>query len=313
MRKLGILLILFLYFCAKPVGPSEINPIDSNGLEALFFGTDTTFEMITWNIEQFPKAHSITVNYAAQILYQLSPEVAALQEIGSGSYFNMLVDTLNGLDTANTWLGYRAAGASYNINLAYIIKRSALDTVTVPVSIFQDEWSAFPRAPYVLSLTYHGNAIVIIDNHFKCCGDGTLDYGNWGDEEYRRLRAVELLQDYISETYAAANVIVVGDMNDEITDAQSNNVFWDFIDDPENYKFADMSIAEDNTQRQWSYPSWPSHLDHILITNELFDEFDRPASEIRTIRIDDYIEGGWGTYNSKISDHRPVGLKLSFQ
>ncbi len=313
MKKLGIFILLLFYYCAKTVGPSgEIIP-NSNGLEALFFGTDTTFEMLTWNIEQFPKAFGTTVNYVAEVLYELSPEVVALQEISSGSYFYMLVDTLNGLDTMNTWLGYRATDASYDMNLAFIVKESALDSVESPFGIYQDEWSAFPRSPYVLQVTYRGNPIVIIDNHLKCCGDGTLDYGNWGDEEYRRLRANELLQEYINENYSEANVIVVGDMNDEITDAQSNNVFWDFIDDPVNYEFTDMSIAEDNTHRQWSFPSWPSHLDHILITNELFDEFGAVQSEIRTIRIDDYIEGGWGTYNSKISDHRPVGLKLYFQ
>ena len=26
----------------------------------------------------------------------------------------------------------------------------------------------------------------------------------------------------------------------------------------------------------WSYPTWPSHLDHILISDEVFDEFENP-------------------------------------
>ncbi|SVD40514.1 uncharacterized protein METZ01_LOCUS393368, partial [marine metagenome] len=57
-------------------------------------------------------------------------------------------------------------------------------------------------------------------------------------------------------------------------------------------------------------PTWPSHLDHILITNELFDELDN--SDIQTIKIDEYLDGGWNEYDQNISDHRPVALKLDF-
>ena len=54
------------------------------------------------------------------------------------------------------------------------------------------------------------------------------------------------------------------------------------LDDFENYLFTDMDIAQGNSNG-WSYPSWPSHLDHILITNELFD--NNPYVEV--IRIDE--------------------------
>jgi hypothetical protein len=82
-----------------------------------------------------------------------------------------------------------------------------------------------------------------------------------------------------------------------------------FLDDPSNYKFTDMDIAE-GSSANWSYPSWPSHLDHIMITNELFDVFEKPGSEVLTIKIDDYLQGGWSEYDQYVSDHRPVGLKL---
>jgi len=72
-----------------------------------------------------------------------------------------------------------------------------------------------------------------------------------------------------------------------------------------------MDIAQ-GPSTNWSYPGWPSHLDHILITNELFDEFALADSNINTILIDSFMEGLWNEYDNYISDHRPVGLKLAF-
>jgi hypothetical protein len=82
-----------------------------------------------------------------------------------------------------------------------------------------------------------------------------------------------------------------------------------FIDDSENYLFADYEIAT-GTSANWSFPNWPSHLDHLLITNELFSEFENEDSEVKTIKIDDYLSG-WSEYDQNISDHRPVALKLN--
>ena len=67
-----------------------------------------------------------------------------------------------------------------------------------------------------------------------------------------------------------------------------------------------MEIAQ-GSNSDWSYPNWPSHLDHILITNELFDMFDY----IETIRIDHFMDGGFNEYDQYVSDHRPVALKIS--
>ena len=103
---------------------------------------------------------------------------------------------------------------------------------------------------------------------------------------------------------------MLGDLNDELSDVPSNNVFQNLIDDFTNYLFTDYDIALGNSIN-WSYPSWPSHLDHIAITNELFDEYALSDSSIETIRIDDYLTGGWTEFDENVTDHRPVGLKLS--
>ena len=44
----------------------------------------------------------------------------------------------------------------------------------------------------------------------------------------------------------------------------------------------------------------------------MFDEFDNGNSDIQTIKIDEYLDGGWSEYDQNVSDHRPVALKLLF-
>tara|TARA_B100000315_G_scaffold218843_1_gene220398 strand:- start:25365 stop:25961 length:597 start_codon:yes stop_codon:yes gene_type:complete len=126
-----------------------------------------------------------------------------------------------------------------------------------------------------------------------------------------KLRLYPLLKEYIDTNFPNNNVIVLGDLNDILTDDSENNVFQMIINDTENYLFADMEIAEGSSS-EWSYPWWPSHIDHILITNELFDEFENNSSEVQTIKIDEYMDGGFDEYYENISDHRPVAMKLEF-
>ena len=280
----------------------EISVFVREGFQSLDFGTDQTMEVVTWNIEHFPKNLSLTVEYTVQIMRGLNADIYALQEIESNSYFEDVISTLNIDDPENTWDGYRATSAYYSINLAYIYKSNQLQIDDI-YEIYQDDWYAFPRSPLVMELSFNGNDLIVINNHLKAGGDS--------DDEARRLEACQKLDTYISENWPNIEVLLVGDLNDDITEPENSNVFWSFINEPLEYDFTDMEIAEGSSV-YWSYPSWPSHLDHILITNELFDEFSLEDSDIQVLRIDELLDGGWSEYDNNVSDHRPVGLKLDF-
>lgn len=281
------------------------------GFQSLNFGTDQTFEVITWNIEHFPKNLDVTLEYAVQIIRGLNADIYALQEIESSSYFEDLIETLNNEDNENSWEGYRATTASYYINLAYIYKTNIIEISDIYEIYSNDYNREFPRHPLVMEMQWNETAVYIINNHLKAGGDGDLDLGDIWDEETRRYDACNLLDEYISQNLPDENVIVLGDLNDELTDLQENNVFITFLNETDEYDFTDMEIAE-GPEVYWSYPSWPSHLDHILITNELFDEFILEDSDIQVLRIDELLDGGWSEYDNNVSDHRPVGLKLAY-
>ncbi|MEC8458161.1 MAG: endonuclease/exonuclease/phosphatase family protein [Bacteroidota bacterium] len=272
------------------------------GLNDLSFGTDSTFDVITWNVEWFPKNGLNTVDSVNKIIRALDADIIGLQEIDDTSLCRQMINDIPGYELFmdDDWFG----------GLAYVYNSN---TVTVH-SIYKiydtaPYWNTFPRSPLVIELTHNGEHYIVINNHYKCCGDGILDMGNTSDEEYRRYQANTLLKQYITSNFDTNNVLVIGDLNDLINEPSANNVFDMFINDSSAYYFADSDIAS-GPSSSWSFPNWPSHLDHILITNELFQAFAHPHSQIQTIKVDDYFSAGFPDYDYYVSDHRPVGIKI---
>ena len=284
---------MFLTGCAEDLG----NDGDNNNNAIPNIDSDSTFSVITWNIENFAKQGDATVDIMASSVDQLNADVICLQEIKDENYFQELVNRLE------NYSGHRENSAAYNLDLA-VLYLNDLDIISID-EIYTDDWWSFPRSPQVIQLLWHGHEIILINNHYKANENDT------NDDENRRISASQILDEYVVSNFPFKNVIILGDLNDDLTEPVNDNVFSTFISKTEEYLFVDMNIAAGTTSN-WSFPTWPSHLDHILITNELFDEFENFGSSIQTIKIEDYLDGGWNEYEAYISDHRPVGLRLVF-
>ena len=285
---------LFLYFFLS------IHIISAQTLDDLEFGSDTTLDIVSWNIEWFPK-NSLTATYVEKILKNLNADIYALQEIEDTILMKQVISNISGYEAYFK--------SSYYGGLAYIYNSNTI-SVNDQFEIFnsQQYWNAFPRSPQVLDCNHKGKNYILINNHFKCCGDGLLNLNSSNDEENRRKQAANYLKQYVDNNFSLNNVIVLGDLNDNLVDPNVHNVFINIINDTLNYLFTDINIAQNNTGN-WSYPSWPSHLDHILITDELFQNFTHSSSKIEVIKLDEYMSG-WNNYENNVSDHRPIGLKL---
>ena len=271
-------------------------------IEDIDFGSDETFEVVTWNIERFPKKNQTSIDYVARILRAIDADVYAIQEIDDIDMFDEL---MNALPLYEGYLESDDFGG-----LAYIYKNSTIQINSMYEIYNTSSYDRpFPRYPMVMDFDYKGEQMIIINNHFKCCGNSFLDEGNNWDEETRRNDASNLLEAYIDTNFTDLNVMLVGDLNDILTDRDEHNVFKIFLDAPWSYKFVDTEIAE-GSSADWSFPNWPSHLDHIMITNELFDEYEQEDTEVEVLKVEQYIPGGWSAYDSNITDHRPVALKF---
>lgn len=270
--------------------------------EKLTVGEEHTLEIMTWNIQNFPK-HEFTIDYAANVINAVDADIIGLQEMESDSAFFCLLKQLNDLDKHN-WSGYRANRNYWKQELAYIYKTNLIGVDKV-YEIFYGDHKPFPRSPLVMEFTFAEQEIIIINNHFKAMPGP--------ENEMRRKNAVIKLDKYILENHSEKNVIVLGDLNDTLTDLPEENVFTTFLHKPEEYRFVDLEIAK-NDSADWSYPYWKyrGHIDHIIISNELYDEFDKAGSFVKVITIDKFMEGGGDSRWKYITDHRPVVTKLRF-
>ena len=251
------------------------------------FGSDETFDIMTWNVQTYPKSGQTTIDLVAGIVEDLELDVIAMQEINDQASFSSLVNALDG------WSGYRSSEGP-----AYLFRTETI-SVTAIYEIFTDDWWAFPRPPFIMHFTWNDVPFTAINLHLKCCGSS--------DDEARREAASLALEDYLLDELAEPgehNFIMLGDYNDEIDEPEAANVFFNLVDDDVHFQFATMAIC--GIPAQASYPSWPSFIDQILVTTDLFDELE--TGLVETQRIDDYL--GDPYYFNVVSDHRPVALSL---
>lgn len=268
------------------------------------FGTDSTLDVITWNVQDFPKNEN-TYEYLKEMIEILNVDIIAFQEIKDSLLFNELVSELPLYD------GF--VEIDYILGLAYLYNKNTIKVDSIyQIYTEYEHWNNFPRAPMLISFKYNNESFTIINNHLKCCGDGKLEINIKYDEEWRRYQAMSYILYYASENLINENHIILGDLNDEITDDEENNVFRYVINNLDKYIFADYEIAIGDSNL-WSYPSYPSHLDHIIINNKLFEYYYNNGSVCETILAEKYFNGDLKTYDDFISDHRPVGLRLNMK
>lgn len=290
--RLAVVVCFLVTACGGGDTPAPIPVIETPNYDACLPEVgESTLEVVTWNIENFP-VHTNTAVAVKTIIEDTDVDVIALQEITSKSEFNALVDALDG------WSGHVEDYAASQW-VGYMYKTSEVTVLTQPENLFPESsnddynfaFTSVRRPLYMKFQHINGLTVNIINVHMKCCN---------GSEDRRRSGAV-LLKDYIDTNLPNENVILLGDFNDEIVD-QADNVYQNFIYDNANYKFATMPIAQ-GPSSEWSYPSWPSQIDQILITNELFTK----ATETLVLKLDNCQT----TFESQVSDHRPVMIRLN--
>jgi exonuclease III len=226
---------------------------------------------------------------------------------------NTFANTIDELDDYSYYLKNNNTGLSLGI----VYKNEFVKLVSSREILVSEMHYFASRPPLLLKVEWSQNNITkhisLINLHYKCCGDNSIEVGNDSDEEYRRFKANELLYNYINNNLMDDNVIVAGDWNDAIQEPKNTNTFQVFLDDSTNYRFTDMNIAKGG-EEDWSWQGWGSsydtiHFDHILINKNLFDEFEN-NSIVNTIKIEEYFENGSSEYDKNVSDHRPVFFKF---
>ncbi|GAB4340447.1 MAG: hypothetical protein OHK0038_19940 [Flammeovirgaceae bacterium] len=295
----------------------------NTSLEVEYIGTkedastlskEETLDVVSWNLEWFgaPDKSNNATSFSQQLtevstkMIALDADVYALQEVvqtPDDNYLSMLIDELNTLAGSDVYDGFYGDKYSYYWTtydpsfppqkLAFVYKkstvtilssRSLLDEIhdgTSDVAGF--EYGADPddsklwssgRLPFevIAEVNIGGVKRVInfVNVHGKCCPDSKT----------RKEADSQILLDYLNQYAANRNVIVLGDFNDYMNGSMSGGTspYSNFFDN--NYQ---QAVGEDN------------EIDHILISNELYDEFEALSNnaiyETTTVSDHDPIMG----------------------
>ena len=201
MRSSSSLFFLFALLVA--------NSSSAQTLEDLEFGTPESLDIATWNIEWFPKNGTATIDRVKAIVQNLEIDLWAIQEIDDTTVFKGMIEDLDDYDyiLMDGWFG----------GLVYVYNSNEIEVIDA-FEIYTESpfWSPLPRSPLILHFSFNGEPFYAINNHFKCCGNGTINWSDDGDEEMRRREACVLINEYIQNELPDDRVIVLGDLNDLI-------------------------------------------------------------------------------------------------
>jgi len=134
------LIILFIVTAAVVAGscrriPDPPSPDDTSLFAACVTpGTAATIDIISFNVEGFPKAGYTSVTALSALVKAMDPDIVALQEVASEADFNRLVKLMPG------WTGVFYPINNDAWNLAYLLKNSETELIDGTVrNLFEDD------------------------------------------------------------------------------------------------------------------------------------------------------------------------------
>lgn len=259
-------------------------------------GSDETFELATWNIENYPK-NSSTPATVADLISSLDLDMVALQEVENVDAFNELVARLPGYEGL---LSSHTYGNGNYQKVGYVFK-SDLVELSGGALLFTQEGYDFPRPAFKVEVSVDNGstslAFTAIALHLKAGGSY--------QDRLRRENAVVILEEYLRSAVdgiSNPDIAVLGDFNERLN--SGSEVFVPISGSTDRYR---IRTQDNSNAGEFSFVPSSALLDHIVTTRD----FDAELAGALTIipRLDDQLGG----YVGSVSDHLPVILRVPLQ
>jgi len=254
---------------------------------------EENLDIITWNCEFFPTANDSTINALSEAVNDLDVDIIAFQEIKNRGWFGKLMKLIPEYD-------YVISTQSSFMDQAIIYKKNTFDLVN-KIEVFSENDYNFAGRPPLKADFINKNTntkFSIINLHMKCCDSGL----------YRRQQAAKMLYEYaVDNLDINENLIILGDWNDDLKDAEGEHCFDTFMND-DRFLFPTLDITYDISKASYPKEPYVSFLDHILITSSFLNN---KQYIVNTIPMDEYM-GSFEIYEAYISDHMPVYLSFPY-
>lgn len=298
-----------------------------------------TFDIVTYNLEFFgtdvkdtsgtefgPTNDALQIDNVAKVMNTLNADVYAVQEVSDDAALDVLLTkiSVNGKTFAKSvspvWSrSFQAPDPNFPPQKLVVIYNTQTTTVKKTRVLFAklyDEVRAgtktlpnYPggvgesfyssgRLPYMVDIetTIGGvkKEIKIVDLHARANSGG--DIARYNMRKYD----VELLKDSLDAQYPNANLILLGDFNDDVDQsviAGNPSSFQKIVEDAARYNTLTLEISKAGA---FSYLSSGGFLDHIVISNKLTADYVPNSIMVYDPRAD------VPNYVTTTSDHGPV-------
>jgi uncharacterized protein YdeI (BOF family) len=293
-------------------------------------GTDiplsTTLEVMSWNMEFFgstlpnfgPENVQLQLQNAKTLIEQSNADIIAVQEISDEALLQQLADMLGYEKICSDRFSYSfdEPDPTFPEQKICFLYNPATITVVDERVIFEEMYDAaragettpldaYPtgspssfwssgRLPYMITVdaTIDGitERIKLVNIHAKS-GSGTNDLE-------RRFFDVQALNDTLDQYYPDANIILLGDYNDDVDESigGGTTTYTEFVE-ADNFRVVTSTLSEAGLR---SFITQDNVIDHITISDELYDNY-LAGTETLIIPFS-YIEN----YANTTSDHLPV-------
>ncbi|GAA5521272.1 hypothetical protein LQ318_05955 [Aliifodinibius salicampi] len=298
--------------------PEEILPTEP-------VAPDGILETVTWNTEWYgnegngPDDEFQQTKNIVRVLDSLDADLYAMQEIFSQEAFNEIVEPMTG------YKGFTADFINKGQKMAFLYNTNTIDSLEAgEISLaevretYRDEWEYYwanGRPPLFFRFDYHTPnseqteffAVVI---HAKA------NYGDYQESYKRRQMAAEGLYYYLLDEHPNANIILMGDYNDDVDESiyyeeqngeevYQETPYDEFTEDTQHFRIVTKVLSENKHTASINYMDKGDLIDHITMSDELFNLYIDDSATIYEAPLD-YIPD----FESSTSDHLPVWAKF---
>ncbi|WP_367771051.1 endonuclease [Flavobacterium sp. WC2421] len=301
---------------------------------------DKTLDIATWNMAWFgdetnsPAAgkinsDAIQKDAVKNVLQQLDADIYAVEEISDDVLFAQMVSEMNDYSyVLSEATSYPNDFSSPKQKVGFIYKNKTVTPVSTKVLLEtihpyynggdvsalanypdadKSRFFASGRLPFMMTanVTIDGNQkqINIIDLHARANTSGDAQ----GKYDMRKFD-VEVLKDTLNAQYPDANLVLLGDYNDDVDYTVSDvpttvSSYEAYVNDSANFSVVTKSLSEAGFR---SYVTYENMIDHITLSNELADLYINESARV-------HYEFYTSDYTKTASDHFPVSVRLQLK
>lgn len=268
---------------------------------------DDVLETVTWNLEWYgdqtygdevpkgPADEHRQTQHIVEVMDSLQADLYAFQEVYGPKALQDITKHLT------DYKGFVAKEIDWIQKTAFVYNTNTIDSLAAGlITSGQDEYAwTYGRFPLYFRFKYKGSdqefyAIVI---HAKASDDR---------ESYeRRKQAARDLYDFLMSQKPNANILFLGDYNDDVDVSIYNEApspYRPFIADTAHFWTITKALSEAGKASTVGYPDM---IDHITISDELFDAYIGGSAAVFTAP-EKFIP----YYGNTTSDHYPVWAKF---